>query len=147
MKKIVFIIVILTITFQGCENCNDNCVSPPKAFRFDLVDKNTFENLFSNGTFNPNDISVINDLNNSKVDYSFVHENNINRIIISSIGWRTEKINITLKISNDEILRLYVDAIRETKDCCDFTQYKEIRIDNAEYEYNNHNGVHTILID
>lgn len=151
MNKIVRLVFIiaLTISFSGCvpENCNQDCFTPPAGFYFELVDKNSSENLFTNGTFQPNDISVVNVLDNSNVNFSFEDEDNRNIISIYSLGWQTEKVEVLLMIKEREILKLYVDVERVSENCCSFSRYNEIRITNAQYQLDSQKDIYTIFIE
>jgi hypothetical protein len=152
MKKITTIsaIIILLLT-QSCkkENACEGllCFTPPGPFRFELVDKLTGENLFTNGTYTPNEIKVINLYDQSNVSFTFIDENDYNIIMINSIGWKTETINYSINISNESLFELFVDAERLNGECCDYTEYKEIRIENSEFELNQTNGLYKILVD
>jgi len=135
MKKITAILaIIILILTQSCkkENACDDilCFTPPEPFGFELVDKLTGENLFTNGTYAPNDISVINLDDQSNVSFTFIDENDYNIIVINTIGWKTETVNYSIKISNESIFELFVNAERLNGDCCDYTEYKEIQINN-----------------
>ncbi len=152
MKKVTTILTILILLIiQSCDK-NDNCYgklcfTPPDPFEFELVDKTTGENLFTNGTYRSNDIEVINIANDSTFEYFFISENDLNTILIPSIGWQTEDIECSLRVNNSEILRLFVSARRVSEDCCTFTIYDEIRIENVEYELDNQTGFYRLLID
>ena len=150
LKQITKILIFFTIILnQSCENndCEDTlCFTPPSPFIFELVDKSTGENLFTNGTYNSNDIEILNISDNTEIEYSFINENDINIIQIGSIGWESEIVECSLQINDTEILRLYVDAKRISENCCSFTRYDEFRIENAEYEYDNQSGIYRILL-
>lgn len=150
MKQITKVLIFFGIIFNlSCENkdCEDNlCFTPPSPFNFELIDKSTGENLFTNGIYNSDDIEIINISDNSKIEYFFNNENEINIIQIGSLGWKSEVVDCSLRINNSEILRLYVNAKRISENCCSFTRYDEIRIENAEYEYDNQSGIYRIPI-
>ena len=152
MKKITTILaIIILILTQSCEKENDcegyACFTPPSPFRFELVDKFTGENLFANGTYNSNDIKVINLDDQSKVEFTFIAENDYNIIQINTIGWKTETVNYSIQISTENIFNLYVSAERLNENCCSFTRYKEIKIENSEFELDQTNGTYKILVD
>ena len=148
MKKFNLILILLLIIFQSCINdeCGD-CFTPPNNFRFELVDKTSGENLFTNGTFEPNQIEITNVLNNSSTEFEFISENNINLIQISGIGFQTEIVNLKIDIGTTRIFNFYVNAERKKGDCCSFTAYKEIIISGSEFEFNNEIGVYKILVE
>ncbi|WP_299777092.1 hypothetical protein [uncultured Formosa sp.] len=149
MKKIFFILTCIALTFYSCNNDDDiiDCFTPPTSFTFELVDKTTGENLFTNGTYNANDISLTNTLDkNSNAEFTFIDEDNYNIIEINSIGWKTEIVNFELKIEDEIIFNLYVDAERKSENHCSFTTYNEIEIQDTEYTLDNKFDFYTILI-
>ena len=151
MKKTLKLVALIALLFiQACDNndCEDLlCFTPPIGFAFELVDKDSGENLFTNGTYNPDNIEVLNVLDNSKREFSFISENEVNIIRIGSIGWETEIAGVVLKVGDASILNLYVDSERVSENCCNFSKYNEIRIDNAEYELDQQSGIYTIFIE
>ena len=151
MKKTLKLVALIALLFiQACDNndCEDLlCFTPPIGFAFELIDKDSGENLFTNGTYNPDNIEVLNVLDNSKREFSFISENDINIIRIGSIGWDSEIADVVLKVGDASILNLYVDSERVSENCCNFSKYNEIRIDNAEYELDQQSGIYTIFIE
>jgi len=148
-KTIAILAIIILILTQSCENDCEGyaCFTPPQPFGFELVDKFTGENLFTNGTLNSNDIKVINLDDQSKVQFTFIAENDYNLIQINTIGWKTETVNYSIQISTENIFNLYVSAERLNENCCSFTRYKEIKIENSEFELDQTNGIYKILVD
>ena len=148
MKKINLVLILFVVIFQSCNNddCGD-CFTPPENFRFELVDKTSGENLFTNGTFESNQIEITNVSTNSSADFTFISENNINLIQINGIGFQTEIVNLKIDIGNTNIFNFFVDAERKKGDCCSFTEYNEIRITDSEFELNNETGVYKILVE
>ena len=148
MKSIIKILVLLLLT-QSCkidDECGE-CFSPPNQFVFELVDSTTGENLFTNGYFNSNDIRVLDANTQNNIEFSFIDENAINLISINTIGWKTETVNYSIIILNDNIFNLYVDAERLTADCCNYTKYNEIIIENKDFQLNQETGIYKILIE
>ena len=114
MKNIIKLLLLVTvISVQSCsneKNCEDYlCNTPPSPFLFEIVDKTTGENLFTNDTYQPEQIELVylSD-NTSNLDFTFFDENNVNIIQINSIGWKTEQANILVKISDDNIFNLFI---------------------------------------
>ena len=146
MKKFNLILSLITIILQSCNN-NDcgECFTPPEEFSFEIVNKISGENLFTNGTYEPEQIEIINTLDNSKVNFTFISENNINIIQIENIGWVTEKVNLQINISENHIFDFNVNAERKTGECCSYTEYNNITIGNSEYELENQTGIYKIM--
>ncbi len=151
MKKVVKVVALIALLFtQACDNndCEGQlCFTPPIGFAFELVDKESGENLFTNGSYDSDDIEVLNTVDNSKREFSFISENDINIIRIGSIGWDSEIADVVLKVGDAIILNLYVDSERVSENCCSFSRYNEIRIDNAEYELDQQSGIYTIFLE
>jgi hypothetical protein len=149
VRKVNLILILFTIVFQSCKDdeCNQLCFTPPQGFQFEIVDKESGENLFTNGTFDSNDI-VITDIlnNNNSVEFSFISENSVNLIAISSIGWETEIVNLKIDIADNHIFNFYVDAER-INDCCSHTAYNEITITDAAFELDNQTGTYKIFVE
>ncbi|QDO92870.1 hypothetical protein FNB79_02390 [Formosa sediminum] len=147
MKKLFFILSC-TLIFYNC-NQDDvvSCFTPPNPFYFEIVDKTTGENVFTNGTYNSEDITLTNILsNNDSVEFNFIDEDSYNIIEINSIGWQTEIVNFELKIEDETIFNLYVNAKRKSENECSFTTYNEIEIQNAEYSLDQEFYIYKILV-
>lgn len=151
MKKINLILILLTIIFQSCnkedEDCRE-CFTPPRSFTFDIVDKTSGENLFTNGTYESGNIEITDMLNNNEpVEFTFISQNNINLIQIGSIGWETEIVNLKINISGNHIFNFYVDAERKMEDCCSYTEYHELTIGESEFELDTQSEIYKILVE
>lgn len=147
MKKIFLTLQIFMLILQGCvsEDC-EQCFTPPQSFEFEIVEKSSGENLFTNGTFNINEITITDDLNNMEpVEFSFISENNMNLIRIGSIGWKTEIVNLKVAIDDTPIFSFYVDTERKMGDCCSYNQYNEISVTDSEFELDSQTGIYKIL--
>ncbi|KGL63155.1 hypothetical protein [Polaribacter sp. Hel1_85] len=149
MKKLVFILFFTCILLQKCtkEDCNSLCFTPPNQFNFEFVDAKTGENIFTSNSFDKNELNVINLENNSIVEFTFIDENDYNILSINSIGWKTESVNYSIQIANKEILNLYVEAKRLSENCCSFTRFETIKINNTNYTLDNQSGIYTILLE
>jgi hypothetical protein len=148
-NRLKFMALIVLLMVQGCNNtdCEGlDCFTEPTAFVFEIVDQETGENLFTNGTYTPGQIEVLNSADNSKRDFSFIAENGRNLISIGSIGWETEIADVVLKIDGEDILNLYVDTERVTENCCNFSKYNKINVENAVYEFDKQTFIYTIYV-
>lgn len=142
---ILFISVIsLRCDTNDCENTL--CFTPPNPFQFEILDKNTGENLYTLGELSLNDLKIYETGSGLPREFSLIEEYGFNIISIHSIGWKTEKVELTLELSKDLLFRLYVDAKRTNENCCSFTVYNEITIQPFDYELNISNGIYQIYI-
>lgn len=150
MKSFQYIFVAIVLIFQSCssDNCNESCFTPPNNFLFDLVDKSSGENIFTNGTYEAADIKILNSLDsNSRTDFIFIAENDANLIQIGSIGWKTEVVNLKFIIANNHLFDFYAAAERKSGECCEYTEFNETKIIDAEFEFDNQTGIYKILIE
>ena len=148
--KVLVLLFIATFTFNSCSvnNCDYDCNSGPLSLNFELLDKITGENLFTNDTFDPSDIKVL-DLNNdnSNVQFTFNSEDDINTINLGPFGWGTNIVNYILKVGERDIFILVLDTEQNTEDCCSFVQVNKLEIKNAEYSQNPETGIYEILVE
>ncbi len=149
MRKITGIVLFMNaLLLQSCGKGDDcgECFSPPSPFVFEIVNKETGENLFSDETFDPGDIEVVNTQGTKSYSFNFIDEDDKNLISIGSLGWVTENVSVLIKIGETEILTLTVDAERLTENCCSFTRYNAISIENAETDLDDLTGVCTVYV-
>ena len=151
MRNIKLFCVVILFIIIGCEKKNDcediACFTEPRYFTFELVDKTTNENIFTNETYSRNQIEIVNLLNDERIDYSFIDRDNLNYISIYSIGWKSEIVNCSISLDNKKVFGLYVDAERVFEDCCSFTRYNEILIEDCEFELDSSEFVYKIIIE
>jgi hypothetical protein len=152
VKTLPEVLLLFVLTMPFILACEDDCAeiacfTPPMNFDLELVDKDSNENLFENESFNAIDISVVNVNNNVPIAFDFINENNLNLIQISGIGWETELITALISVGETQIANLVVDAERKSENCCSFTEYNEISIENAEFELNGETAIYTIFVD
>ncbi len=151
MKKF-HLLLVLFISVLSCNDKDDcdniDCFTPPPYYGFEIVDKQTRENLFTNGTFKESEIKVLNTDTQENLEFNFISENSLNILVVQSIGWETEKVNVTVAIGNEFYFNFFVDAERKNGNCCSFTQVNEFTITNTAYEIidNNRYAV-KILVD
>lgn len=147
MKKKMFLILLL-ITLFSCKNndCSDYaCFTPPPRFTFELLDKSTGENLFSNGTLNPDEIRVFDEENNL-FNASFISENNINLIDVSEIGWNLGLHSYTLIVGVDLEINIVLEIEEKNENCCTYFEVVNFQILNYEFSKSNTTGIITVLI-
>lgn len=149
MKKLIVLIFVITSLFLSCNNndCNKLCFTEPRTFQFEFIDASSKENLFTNKTFDRRYIKIINVEDDSRVDFNFIDENDYNILTFPYIGWQTETIHYSIQINNIEYFTLYVDAERLSEDCCSFTRYNEIKIENTNYTLDEEKGIYSIFVE
>ncbi len=104
MKKNALLLTIfaslLLLNFQ-CGKCDDiECFTPPSEFRFQLLDKDSGEDLVANGTFHADEISVFSIAGNKKHELQFSTGSTAYFFTDQEIGWETgpEKASYELRL-------------------------------------------------
>lgn len=148
MRNLSLIVLLFSFSLISCINNCGECFTPPQDFSFDLVDQLSGENLFANGTFDPDAIQVTNSFNeDTPFEFTFVSENNLNLIHIPRIGWTTETVNLRVEIADQQVFEFYVEAERKTRKCCSYTQYHKTIIVNTEFEQDEKTGVFKVFLE
>lgn len=148
--KILILLFITGLAFNSCsvDKCDYDCTSGPLSLSFQLLDKATGENLITNGTFDPENIEVL-DLNNgnNNVQFTFYPEDDRNVINLGPFGWGTNIVNYVLKVGDRDIFTLELDTENNTEDCCSFVQVNKLEIKNADYFQNPETGIYEVLVE
>ncbi len=143
-----FTYLIFLILIQSCENndCSSVVCAPNSTFRFELVNTNR-ENLLSNGTLQISDIRIINLDSQSTVEFALINQNNNDIIEINSVNIPTGTVNYIIQASEIDIFELLITTERTSGECCDVTNFSELRILNSEYLFDGTRGVYTFLFE
>lgn len=134
------------LLLAACSRDCEECFTPPTPFVFEIVDATTGENLFSNGTYAPEQIKIILEGSAGNAGYSFLSENDINLLQINGIGWKTETVSLWITASTDTLFSLKVSARRETVECCSFTQFTDVQIGWSDFAYNPESGIYLVSV-
>lgn len=145
MKKSLILILAMMLMLS-CDNdsCEMLCTTGPPGFAFEIADKESGENLFSNGTFDPDEISLQNEVGNP-VPFRFSSENDRN-IIHTGLEIESEVTSYFLRIDPDLEIEIRYGAVQKTEDCCSFFEILEFSIPNHESQQSSTTGIHTIFI-
>jgi len=147
MKKLL-VLIILSTTLLHCSN--DDCGDPNityQTFTFEIVDKISGENLFTNGTYLPEQIQITNTISNFETEFTFLSENNVNLIQVNSASWETDIVNLTFTIADNLIFELYSDGDTIVEACYSYTVFNDIFINESEFDYNAEIAIYTILVE
>jgi len=147
--KITNLILCLLVFLYACDknDCDGIlCNTPPNPTILKLIDTETNENLFTNGTFQPEDINIKNE-NNQSVNFTFITENAVNLIDLSEIGWNTGLHTYRILVGDDLEIDLKLHNEEQYEDCCSFYLTLEFDISSHEYGISNTSGFYTVKID
>ena len=125
LKSIYFLFVLSFLMACDGDDCKDiDCFTPPNYFNFEIKNKTTGE---------------------APLDYQFITENNLNIIVLNSVGWQTEKTTVTFELKEGVSFNFYVDAERKYEDCCSFTVFNETKVENAPHEFEASKNLYSIF--
>ena len=147
MKKIlVFVVASLTLISCDLDNndCGD-CFTPPRQFNFDFADKDTDENLFTNGTFEEDDLKVY-DENDEEVEFQLVPYNDRKILVLNTIGWELEPKTYTVELSDEVSVVFDLDMDKIQGECCTYFEVKEFSLPDYEYEESPSTGIIQVKI-
>lgn len=151
MKYKIPLFLLFTLLVSGCnktDNCEDVlCFTPPSTFVFELLNKDSKENVFSINAFNSSLIDVLDLEDSASVEFEYFTQDSLNLILIHTIGWKTELIDYSIRHADTNVFRLHVDVERVYENCCSFSRYNDIQILDAEFIYDKERGLHKIFLD
>lgn len=146
MKKIS-ILLLSIITLFSCDpsDCGDMLYSTgPPILHVEIVDADSGENVFTNGTLLASDIIVINE-NEDNVNFNFIDENDYNIIQFTPYTY-SEKNTVFIKIGENINAKVTFN-VKEIKGDCNTVHYIEnILVENFPYELVNDTGVLKIKV-
>ncbi|MCU4163203.1 hypothetical protein [Carboxylicivirga caseinilyticus] len=132
------------LILSSCKKECDPCMTPPAPFYFDIKDAESGENIFTSGIASSDDLELINTSTNESMDFDFIDDEDVNILMINSIGWKTEIISAKLLLDGEEVFTLTVDAERNSGNCCSWTEYNDIEISNADFTIDNIYGTYIV---
>jgi len=141
-------LLLFLISLLGCTNTKDcpTCFTPPNFYVFDLVDTASGENIFSQGVYSVSEISFLDTGTGKEKSFDFIAEDQRNLIVLNSIGWESENLEIEVKHSDDVLFHLKIEVERKSENCCSFTQEYLFEISGVSYERDNTKELITIFL-
>jgi len=147
MKKILLFLILISFTTCKINECEGiACFTPPPNFIFELVDKTTGENLFTNGVLNSNTIEILNE-DAKKIAFNFITEDDINLLQLSEIGWNLGLHTYTVSVGTEVEFTITLEMESKHENCCSFFNTLQFNISNYEFEQSNTSEIYTIKID
>lgn len=141
--------LIITLIFIGCSTSNhceeDSCFTPPPATIFEIIDADSGENLYTNGTLNSRDIILL-DENNKKVDVQFFSEDDSNFLYLD-VGWETGFRSYRLILSPEMEIQFNLVSEVKAETCCNFYTIKNFSVTNFRFSQSETTGNYIIFID
>jgi len=150
MKIKISALVLSLALFVSCNvnQCDYYCDSGPISLKFEIVDKEDGENLFTNGTYSKESLEVI-DLNNndSLVQFEFITENDLNQLLLGPFGFEVQEAKYAVLIHSEAIFSVALKTIEEKDTCCSTILLDEFNLNGAEFSQDEATGVYKVLIE
>jgi hypothetical protein len=140
---IMLLFFLVIINSQCFEKCNDASTGPPN-FTIEIISVTTGEDVFTKGTYQSNQITII-DEKNQNINFRFFNENSVNLIQIRPASEAGNK-TIKLKIGNEVIININFEIIKASTKCGTNYSVRNISIGNYQYEQSNQTGIIKINI-
>ena len=138
---------LLTFLFFGCDKCKDvECFSSPESFYFQLIDKETNQNLLQNGTYKLSDIYIKptfrSGVHNLELDSIEIEGRKEVVVIDREIGWQSGKeYKDYIFLLKDSLFHNFVYYTEEMQEeCCTYYETKEVSSSTLEIEKVNTNS-------
>jgi len=118
-----------------CSKCDDvACFSPPNEFSFQLLDKDSGEDLVANGTFAADEVSVFSIAGNKKHELQVSTDSLAYFFNDFEIGWETgpENTHYELRLNPSTIRPFTYETKNVNEDCCTFFELVRFEMDSVE---------------
>jgi len=146
MKSIYAIFLVFTLWGCKSDDCEGMLASTgPAGFSFTLVDAFTGENLFTNGTYSPEQISIVTD-ENQELEYLYHSEPGFDLSFISvDLGFDEQAGNAYVKSENDTLFSFYFETKMSHEKCFSNISLKDIEF-SVDSEPGYESGIYKIKL-
>jgi hypothetical protein len=145
MRSLIGIMLLFFLEILNSQ-CFEKCMHAPDPpdFTVEVISTTTGENLFTKGTYQSNQITIVDD-KNKNIDFRFISENSVNLIQVApaSVAGNTA---LKLKIGNEVIININFEIIKASTKCGTNYSARNISIGNYQYELSKQTGIIKIKI-
>lgn len=147
MKRILKLSLLLVLIIAtGCDS-DSLCSTGPVAFTFEFVDKDSGENLFSNGTLDAKKPVTITNLDDNKtIQTTYMTADNSNLLNLV-VGFNPGVYKYDVKIEDKSLFEITAVTQKVKGKECSNTVLKSVEIKNVEYKQDNETGIYKIFIN
>ncbi len=135
----ISLFVLLAFTLFSCDKCKDtDCFTPPMPFYFQLIDKETNQNLLQNGTYVLSDIRIKptfkNEFYTLKLDSVEIEGEKQVVLLNDEIGWQSgnDYKNYLLFVKDSSVYNFVYHTEQKNNDCCTYYELEEVSSSEIE---------------
>lgn len=140
---VIFILVFGCSTSNYCEE--NSCFTPPPATIFNIVDRDSGEDLFTNGTLNSGNVKLL-DENDKNIGFQVFSEND-SIFLYLDVGWETGFNSYRLILSPEVEIQFNLISEIKNESCCNFYTLKDLSVTNFSFSQSETTGNYLIFID
>ncbi|WP_339889200.1 hypothetical protein [uncultured Flavobacterium sp.] len=145
-KTLAFILFFLFLfSCDKADDCPEASTGPPYFF-VEIVDSTTNENVFTNGTYTENQLSVSTAPATNTNSYFFIAQDNANIIQIIP-SWSEGTFTTTITLDNQISIPIVSEVYKSETRCTTNYFLKSVTVQGFEYEVETENGFYKIKID
>ncbi len=138
------LLIIFSVSSCETNDCETVVCAPNSTFQFQLIDKNSGENLLANGTYQISNLNITTTESESEVGFELTTEN---AIVSLETPNNTESINYAVQISSENLFQVAIEKERITGECCSVINFTSVAISSVDFQINSELGTYTILIE
>ncbi|MCC6726670.1 MAG: hypothetical protein IT258_19370 [Saprospiraceae bacterium] len=148
MKNYALLLFFLAfgLANYGCDKCADiECTPPPPGFSFQLLDKDSGQDLVANGTFNAKQVKVFSIADN-KLHTMFVTvsaDSTAYTFTDGELGWNTgpENASYELRLNASSVFPFTFETKSVKDGCCTAIKLEKFEIEGVERLFNPQTGL------
>lgn len=138
-------LLFLLLFISACSTKDEGilCETGPVGFSFEIVDAATGKNLFTSGSYTPDQLQIENQKGET-VTYRFLKERDVIDVLL---GWESKSDVYTVTLNEDITFDLVFSLRTSSSGGCTSTSLAELEIEGVSYEINDTNGLATIYVN
>lgn len=146
-KILVYLFCATLFVSCGVNHCDYYCDTGPLSLSFVLLDSESGENLFTNGTYHLDELQILDIENdNATVPYIFISEDDTNQLILGPFGDGINTAHYAIAINTEILFSISLKTEEISDTCCTSIALDEFNIHGADFNQNATSGIFEILI-
>ena len=146
-KLLLYLFYATLLASCGVNNCDYYCDTGPLNMSFVLLDSESGENLFTNGTYHLDELQIIDlENDNTTVPYIFISENDMNQLVLGPFGDGINTAHYAITINTEILFSISLKTEEISDTCCTSIVLNQFNIHGAEFNQNETSGVFEVFI-